>query len=190
MNFSNTDVRPYKRSHIYGYELLDLVVESPCSELKTTTVKRQGLGWAPLLIEVPCLFCTGLGEAIIGMRSSKQDSPCSSLPQGKDILASQLETLQTLCNKQGSTFTSVSGKVTQTHALVFQQGQLFTQCDHSMGGASSCWDRPEEFVQKLQKLQRGTGGTDHRTGPNRVVLSIDRRSCSGRYGRPHLQQDF
>ncbi|KUL83262.1 hypothetical protein ZTR_10455 [Talaromyces verruculosus] len=172
INFSETNVQPPRRSHIYGYELLDLVMHSHRSELKTITVDRQGLAWAPLLKEVPCLFCAGLGEAIVGMRSSKQDSPCNSLPLGEDLLASQLDTIQTLCNKQGSTFTSVSGQVTQTHSLVFQQGQLFNQCDHSMGEASSCWDHPETFVQKLQKLQKETDENENGTGIKGIVSQV------------------
>ncbi|KAF3396585.1 hypothetical protein DPV78_007779 [Talaromyces pinophilus] len=172
INFSRTDVQPPKRSHIYGYELLDLVMHSHRSELKTITVDRQGLAWAPLLKEVPCLFCAGLGEAIVGMRSSKQDSPCNSLPLGQNLLASQLGTIQTLCNKQGSTFTSVSGQVTQTHSLFFQQGQLFNQCDHSTGEASSCWDHPETFVQKLQKLQKETDKNENGTGVNGIVSQV------------------
>jgi hypothetical protein len=172
INFSGTDVQPPKRSHIYGYELLDLVTHSHRSELKTITVDRQGLAWAPLLKEVPCLFCAGLGEAIVGMRSSKQDSPCNSLPLGQNLLASQLDTIQTLCNKQGSTFTSVSGQVTQTHSLFFQQGQLFNQCDHSTGEASSCWDHPETFVQKLQKLQKETDENENGTGVNGIVSQV------------------
>lgn len=172
INFSETKVQPPRRSHIYGYELLDLVMHSHRSELKTITVDRQGLAWAPLLKEVPCLFCAGLGEAIVGMRSSKQDSPCNSLPLGQDLLASQLGTIQTLCNKQGSTFTSVSGQVTQTHSLVFQQGQLFNQCDHSTGEASSCWDHPETFVQKLQKLQKETDKNENGTGVNGIVSQV------------------
>ncbi|KAL4744259.1 hypothetical protein BDW72DRAFT_199789 [Aspergillus terricola var. indicus] len=151
INFSMTSVRPPKGSRIYGYELLDLVLGSSRSELKAITVERRGLGWAPLLDEVPCLFCAELGDAIIGMRGSERESKCNYLPPGQDLLASPLETIQTLCQKQGSTLTSVSGRITQTHILVVQQGQLFTQCDHSVVGASSCWDHPEEFVQKLQR---------------------------------------
>lgn len=172
INFSETNLQPPRRSHIYGYELLDLVMHSHRSELKTITVDRRGLAWAPLLKEVPCLICAGLGEAIVGMRSSKQDFPCNSLPLGQELLASQLDTIQTLCNKQGSTFTSVSGQVTQTHSLVFQQGQLFNQCDHSMGEASSCWDHPETFVQKLQKLQKETNENENGTGINGVVSQV------------------
>ncbi|KAL4935951.1 hypothetical protein BDV06DRAFT_217036 [Aspergillus oleicola] len=154
INFSMASVRPPKGSRIYGYELLDLVLGSSRSELKAVTVERHGLGWAPLLDEVPCLFCAGLGDAIIGMRGSEQESPCNYLPPGQDLLASPLETIQTLCQKQGSTLTSVSGRITQTHVLVVRQGQLFTQCNHNVVGSSSCWDHPEEFVQKLQ---RGAG---------------------------------
>uniref|UniRef100_A0A093VRR1 Uncharacterized protein n=1 Tax=Talaromyces marneffei PM1 TaxID=1077442 RepID=A0A093VRR1_TALMA len=170
INFSKTDVQPPKRSHIYGYELLDLVIDSSRSELKTITVDRHGSGWAPLLKEIPYLFCAELGEAIVGTRSSKHDSPSNSLPREQDLLASQLATIQMLCNKQGSTFTSISGQVTQTQ--VFQQEQLFTQCDHSLQGASSYWDHPEAFVQKLQRLQRETDKKKKGTGVNGVVSQM------------------
>lgn len=169
INFSKTNIQAPKRSHIYGYELLDLVMSSSRSELKTITVDRQALAWAPLLKEVPCLFCTGLGEAIVGMRSNKKDSPCNFLPSGQNLLASQLHTIQTLCDKLGSSFTSVSGQVTQTHALVFQQGQQFNQCDHGSEGGSSCWDHPETFVLKLQRLRREKDGKTSTTCINGVV---------------------
>ncbi|RMJ20860.1 hypothetical protein PHISP_08269, partial [Aspergillus sp. HF37] len=51
INFSMTSLHPPKGSHIYGYEIMDLVLGSPQSELKTATLKRHGLGWAPLLNE-------------------------------------------------------------------------------------------------------------------------------------------
>ncbi|OJJ64167.1 hypothetical protein ASPSYDRAFT_38855 [Aspergillus sydowii CBS 593.65] len=157
INFSGVSVQAPRGSRIYGYELLDLVLGSPRSELKTATVKRDGLGWAPLLNELPCLFCAELGDAIVGMRGSEENSPCNYIPAGQDLLASPLETIKTLCQKQGSAMTSVSGQITQTHALVFQREQLFVQCSHDALAISSCWESPQEFVQKLYRGIRKDG---------------------------------
>ncbi|KAG2416700.1 hypothetical protein HFD88_007916 [Aspergillus terreus] len=156
INFSMTSAQAPKGSRIYGYELLDLVVSSPRSELKATTVKGDGLGWAPLLKEIPCLFCAGLGDVIVGTRASEPDSPCNYLPTGRNLLASPVEAIRMLCQKQGSTFTRESGKITREHVMVLQ-GQPFTQCDHSAGDAS-CWDHPEDFVQNIHR------GTDVKNG--------------------------
>lgn len=151
INFSGVSVQAPRGSRIYGYELLDLVLGSPRSELKTTTVKRDGLGWAPLLNELPCLFCAELGDAIVGSRASEENSPCNYIPAGQDLLTSPLETIKTLCQKQGSTMTSVSGQITQTHVLMFQHGPLSVRCSHDALALSSCWETPKEFVQKLYR---------------------------------------
>ncbi|KAL5355804.1 hypothetical protein BJX96DRAFT_79127 [Aspergillus floccosus] len=149
INFSMTSAQPPKWSRIYGYELLDLVFSSPRGELKATTVKGDGLGWAPLLKEIPCFFCAGLGDAIVGTRASEPDSPCNYLPTGQNLLASPVETIRMLCQRQGSAFTCASGRITREHVLVLQ-GQPFTRCSHSAGDAS-CWDHPEEFVQNIHR---------------------------------------
>ncbi|EAU37276.1 predicted protein [Aspergillus terreus NIH2624] len=156
INFSMTSAQAPKGSRIYGYELLDLVVSSPRSELKATTVKGDGLGWAPLLKEIPCLFCAGLGDVIVGTRASEPDSPCNYLPTGRNLLASPVEAIRMLCQKQGCTFTRESGRITREHVMVLQ-GQPFTQCGHSAGDAS-CWDHPEDFVQNIHR------GTDVKNG--------------------------
>ncbi|KAH8700727.1 hypothetical protein BGW36DRAFT_374858 [Talaromyces proteolyticus] len=149
VNFAMTSLQPPKGSRIYGYEFMDLVVGSLRSELKAVVVESQGLGWAPLLNEVPCLFCSELGDAIVGTRAGIPDSPCNYLPTGQNLLASSIEAIQMLCRKQGSTLTGVSGRVTRDHVLSLH-GQPFIQCPHSPG-ASSCWDHPEEFIQKIRR---------------------------------------
>jgi hypothetical protein len=156
INFSMVSLQPPKGSRIYGYELMDLVMGSPQSELKTITVERHGLGWASRLNEVPCLFCAGLGDAIVGTRASEPGSPCNYLPAGRDLLASPVESIQALCRKQGSILTSTSGRVTRDHMLALNW-QPFIRCFHT-AGASSCWDHPEEFIQNIQSSADANSG--------------------------------
>ncbi|PKY08708.1 hypothetical protein P168DRAFT_301355 [Aspergillus campestris IBT 28561] len=165
INFSMTTLQPPRGSRIYGYEFMDLVVGSPRSDLKTIMVERPGLGWAPLLNELPCLFCAGLGDAIVGTRASKLDSPCNYLPVGRNLLASPVETIQTLCRKQGSTLTNEHRRITRDYVLALS-GQPFIRCVHG-AGTSSCWDHPEEFIQKIQRGADADSGEQARgeTGP-------------------------
>ncbi|KAL3478814.1 hypothetical protein BJX99DRAFT_256222 [Aspergillus californicus] len=162
INFSMTSTHTSKGTRVYGYEFLDLVVSSPRSELKTATVNRDSLGWAPLLEEIPCLFCADLGHAIVGMRSSDPDLPCNYLPTGRDLLASKVDVMDTLCSKQGSALTTAFGRVTRNCVLELK-GQLFSQCNCDRDKTLQCWHRHEEFVLQL-KHQRGGDRVENKNG--------------------------
>ncbi|KAI9375351.1 hypothetical protein BJX61DRAFT_531672 [Aspergillus egyptiacus] len=174
---------PPNGSRIYGYELLDLVVGSPRSDLKEISMKREGLGWAPLLDEVPCLFCADLGDAIVGARSTEPNAPCSYLPAGRDLLASTVDRVLALRYKRGGPLTTL-GSITRNHVLD-QEGDPFAPCDHG-AGTSSCWDGQESIIQRLiLKKDKKTAAEPACSrlfprGLGAVVLGDERRQGSKR----------
>ncbi|KAL2859788.1 ankyrin repeat domain-containing protein [Aspergillus lucknowensis] len=57
VNLSKTSLHEPNGREIYGYELMDIIMDSPHSELKQMQLDRQGIAWSPLLAEINCLFC-------------------------------------------------------------------------------------------------------------------------------------
>lgn len=83
VNLSKTSLQgPGWSNRIYGYELMDIVMDSPKSELKRSRIKKEGLGWTPLLSQVNCLFCSSLGDAIVGLKATQISPPAMNFPRG------------------------------------------------------------------------------------------------------------
>ncbi|CAI7616777.1 unnamed protein product [Penicillium bialowiezense] len=134
INLSKAALQAPKGSKMYGYEYMDIVMESPESELKKTKLLREGLGWISLLNETKCLFCAHLGDAIVGKRSPLPLSPCNSLIEGYYLMAASIQSIDTLSK---SHFWHLAGAP-------------FQQCEHDNQG--SCWSRLEAFEEILQEM--------------------------------------
>ncbi|KAJ5787287.1 hypothetical protein N7457_002277 [Penicillium paradoxum] len=96
VNLSKAILQPPKGSRIYGYEFMDIVMDSPESELKKSKLEKEGLAWIPLLHKIKCLFCSDLGDAIIGKRSPLPHSPCNSMIKGYDMMAASIQSIETI----------------------------------------------------------------------------------------------
>lgn len=126
MNISKTSLVLPKRGFIYGYEFMDIVTDSPISDLKQKHITRGGHAWISLAGKVTCLFCSKLGEAIHGTKAASNDSPCNELPKGHDWLATTIHSINTLCDRYDGVYWSPAGTP-------------FEKCQHGNDSKDSCW---------------------------------------------------
>jgi hypothetical protein len=167
-NFSRISVHSPFRTEVYGYELMDIVIDSPMADLRQKKIKKEGLDWAPLLSQVRCLFCSGIGNAIIGKKAIDLNSPCNEMPNGSNLMAATIPSINALSRRFGSGF---QGPLCQLSTLHMWQlvGNPFTHCQHKGSSHETCW-HTMQFLQEIQSIQK----TNHRTeGPQRSTLSKD-----------------
>ncbi|KAJ6024345.1 hypothetical protein N7540_005142 [Penicillium herquei] len=146
VNLSRASVHKPKRSQIYGYEFMDIVMDSPRSELRKQTLAKEGLAWSSLLSEVNCLFCSGLGEVIVGARGLKFLSPCNSLPEGYDFMAASMRSIEKLSKRYSHEQQTDTRRLSQYHFWRVS-GDPFERCKHSALD-DSCWHQPS-FLQEI-----------------------------------------
>jgi hypothetical protein len=138
VNLSKTSVRRPSRSEIYGYEFMDIVMDSPQSELKRNRVVKEGLVWTSLLSQVNCLFCSELGDAILGLKANANESPCNQLPRGFDWLATSMHSVDALNVRHGSQSMGLARRLSSQHYWLMT-GTPFQKCQHGKGSRVSCW---------------------------------------------------
>ncbi|CAI7629394.1 unnamed protein product [Penicillium pancosmium] len=98
---SKASLQKPRRSDIYGYEFMDIVMDSPRSELKRRKLQKDGPALLSLLDEVNCPFCSGLGDAIVGKRARDVPAQCNILPAGYDLPAASIQSTDNLSMKHG-----------------------------------------------------------------------------------------
>lgn len=140
VKLSQATRRPPKRSKIYGYEFMDIVMDSPTVELKETTLKKEGLAWMSLLHETKCLICSDLGDAIVGKRSPWPLSPCNTLMKGSDLMAASIRTIETLSERHRNSVRLACRRLSND-CFWYPEGSPFQTCQHNIG-QTSCWDHP------------------------------------------------
>jgi hypothetical protein len=150
VNLSRVSPRPPGRSAIYGYEFMDIVMDSPQSELKKRRIDGYSTAWVSILNEVNCLLCSGLGDAIVGKRSLSLMSPCNRLPKGSNLMAATVHSIKRLSMKHGGSMEGEAHILTTKHCLLLT-GNPFEQCEHE-GNHSCCWNDPP-FLQVIQARQ-------------------------------------
>ncbi|CAG7945135.1 unnamed protein product [Penicillium salamii] len=150
VNLSKAALQAPKGSNIYGYEFMDIALDSPASELKKRKLQREGLGWISLLNETKCLFCANLGGAIVGKRSSMPLSPCNNLIEGYDLMAASIQIIETLSKRYGDKDDGSSRQLSQNNFWQLA-GSPFQKCQHDNQG--SCWTRPESLGQMVQEIR-------------------------------------
>ncbi|KAL2816298.1 hypothetical protein BJX63DRAFT_430305 [Aspergillus granulosus] len=159
VNLAKTSLQKPNGRKIFGYELMDIVMDSPRSELKQKHLDKQGLAWSALLGEINCLFCSNFGDAIIGNRALHADSPCNRVPHGRDLMAASTCSISALLEKYSGNLnmalrpnqhTSING---QAWAL---NGSPFQQCLHPNSEPFSCWAVPG-FLQEIREQKRKDG---------------------------------
>ncbi|KAJ5698437.1 hypothetical protein N7462_000442 [Penicillium macrosclerotiorum] len=146
VNLSRIDVQPSRGATIFGYEFMDIVMESPRIELKKQQITKDGLMWASLLSEVNCLFCAGLGDAIVGKRSPDILSPCNRIPEGSDLMAVSMYSIEKLSQKHGGPLLDFIQRLSHTHYWRLK-GRPFQPCQHK-DERDSCWTHPA-FLQEI-----------------------------------------
>ncbi|KAJ5712782.1 hypothetical protein N7493_009250 [Penicillium malachiteum] len=145
VNLSKASVHKPKRSQIYGYEFMDIVMDSPRSELRKQTLAKEGLAWSSLLSEVNCLFCSGLGEVIVGARGPELLSMCNRLPDGYDFMAASMRSIEKLSKRYSHEQQTSTHRLSQDHFWRVS-GDPFEKCQHSTSD-ESCWHRPNFFQE-------------------------------------------
>ncbi|KAJ5889527.1 hypothetical protein N7504_010337 [Penicillium tannophilum] len=148
VNMSKTAICPPWRSKIYGYEFMDIVMDSPQGHLKENRTDKEGLAWISLLRQVNCFFCSGLGDAIAGLKANVRESPCNKLPKGFDWLATTMHSLDALNNRHGSQSTSIERRLADQLSW-FMTGSPFQMCQHAIGSQVSCWNT-STFLQEIK----------------------------------------
>ncbi|KAJ5714915.1 uncharacterized protein N7483_012096 [Penicillium malachiteum] len=146
VNLSRASVHKPKRSQIYGYEFMDIVMDSPRSELRKQTLEKEGLAWSPLLSEINCLFCSNLGEVMIGGRGLELLSLCNRLPDGYDFMAASMRSIEKLSKRYSHEEQSNAHRLSQDHFWRVS-GDPFERCKHS-ALHQSCWYQPS-FLQEI-----------------------------------------
>jgi hypothetical protein len=127
---------------------MDIVMDSPKSELKKKRIEKEGLAWASLLSEVTCLFSSGLGDAIVGLRAVALNSPCNQLPRGYDLMAAPMRSIDALSRKQGHEIAEVARHFSSHHVWQLA-GEPFQRCQHEENSPATCW-KSVQFVQEIQ----------------------------------------
>lgn len=150
VNLSKIPSQPPRRSTIYGYEFMDIVMDSPKSELRKSQIEGNGLAWAPLLSDVNCLLCSDLGDAIVAKRSPSLESPCNRLPAGLDLMAASMHSIERLCKRYGGSIGGEARILANNHYLLLV-GNPFQQCQHH-DNRVCCWNHPQ-FLQEIQARQ-------------------------------------
>jgi hypothetical protein len=145
-----SNMHPLTISTIFGYEFADIVMDSPSSELKKSSLEKEGLAWVSLLNNIKCLFCSDLGDAIIGKRSPWLSSPCNSLLEGYDLMAASIQSMELLAQKHGGNAHGSWCQLSNDHSWCLA-GTPFQVCEHEE--KDSCWDRPGFLEETLQEIK-------------------------------------
>ena len=151
-NLSRTMPRRASRSEIYGYEFMDIMMDSHRSELKRCQINSQGLPWVSLLEKVNCLFCSNLGDAIRGFKGFQTDSPCNQLLKGRDWLAASMHSINELNTRHGGGGILGARRLSDQH-LWLMKGSPFQKCEHGKESQVSCWESSDLF-QEIQVSRR------------------------------------
>lgn len=170
VNLSKTSLQPPRRAEIYGYEFMDIIMDSTKTELKRKHIDKGGLAWASLLNEVNCLFCSGLSDAIIGLRADTPNSPCNQLPLGLDWMAVSVRSIDALNRKQGGDGVGFLRQLSSQHFWLLK-GAPFQRCQHGNDSAVSCW-RTNSVLQEMQnqKYARTIGKQEGESFPNGAIV--------------------
>ncbi|OJJ48021.1 hypothetical protein ASPZODRAFT_63364 [Penicilliopsis zonata CBS 506.65] len=179
-NIAKTSPRRGSSLEIYGYELMDIVMDSPSTELKRKTLRMEGLSWAPLLEFVNCLFCSGLGDAIVGMRAVIPDSPCNRLPCGYDWMAASVRSMQSMRRKQLPVEHSILILLHRLSTKRFKwvlSGVPFETCSHEATSEVTCWTSNAVCLQDLKSHISPNGGEEQEE-----ISSSDGAIIFGRWG--------
>lgn len=134
-----------KGKNIYGYEFMDIACEPQTTALRKTTLEKDGLAWSPLLNEINCLFCSNLGDAIVGKRTTEISSPCNMLPKGYDLLAALIRSIDYLSETRGGCHEGHIRRLLNDSAWQ-PTSSPFLACKHDRHG--SCWNQPD-FLQRI-----------------------------------------
>ena len=153
-NLSRAILHRPKRNEIYGYEFMDIMMDSYKSELKMRHINRGGLAWISLLEQVNCLFCSNIGDVIRGFKGYKQDSPCNQLLKGCDWLAASMHSINELHTRHGGDW-SLGTRRLSDHHLWLMKGSPFQKCEHGNESQVSCWES-SELLQEIQTAPRRT----------------------------------
>ncbi|CAG8386133.1 unnamed protein product [Penicillium salamii] len=145
VNLSKTSFQKPVRSEIYGYEFMDILMGSPRSELKKGRVRKDGLAWSSLLDGINCLFCSDLGDAIVGRRVP-DSSPCNNVPMGSDFMVASMQSIDSLSTTHGAKSQPEFRKLSHTQFWQLS-GSPFQECGEHCHG--NCWVCPE-FLQCIR----------------------------------------
>ncbi|KAE8386174.1 hypothetical protein BDV23DRAFT_163756 [Aspergillus alliaceus] len=153
-NMAKISNHPPRGSEVYGYEFMDIVMDSPLAELKKQKIEKRGLGWVPLLHQIRCLFCSHLGDAILGARSVQHNSICNRVPHGSDLMAATIRGIRALSKQSGAVTESSVCRLSGKHVWTLV-GDPFTQCQHKTSSKSSCWVTMQ-FLQEIHLERSGS----------------------------------
>ncbi|OGM42240.1 hypothetical protein ABOM_009070 [Aspergillus bombycis] len=174
VNMAKAHLRAPRRSSIFGYEFMDIVTDSPNSELKKTRIDKPGLAWSSLLNEISCLFCSKLGDAIVGLKSRDIQSPCNRLPEGFDWLATTIRSLDILHHRHGGRPMCAVRRLASGQYWSLT-GSPFQNCHHGNGSHVSCWDT-NSLLQEIRDARMPKQERERTEGlPNGAVVFGRRR---------------
>ncbi|KAJ5448631.1 hypothetical protein N7445_003452 [Penicillium cf. griseofulvum] len=148
INFGKTSTQKPRYKEIYGYEFMEIVHNSPTADLKAATIERTGLSWTPLLQSIPCLFCSHLGDAIVGSKALTESGHCNKLVPGQDLMAASVHCINSISQRQGGSDTGPYRLLPGGYIWKIT-GRPFLDCER-IDGRCSCWEN-RLFLQHISK---------------------------------------
>ncbi|KAL4742981.1 hypothetical protein BDV11DRAFT_179291 [Aspergillus similis] len=153
-------ISPHRARHhkISGYEFMDIVHELPTTTLKRVHIENGGGPWTSLLQWVPCLFCSNLGDAIIGISSPHNNPACSKLPTGKDYLAASVHCINNISVRQGQNNNIITASRALPGGLTWKPtNRAMWVCQHKEATDvfDNCWKDPQ-FLQQISMKRADT----------------------------------
>jgi hypothetical protein len=124
-------------SHIFGYDLLNIVRAESLFRLSRKKILRPSGGWTEIAKEISyVIFCSGLGDALVPDEGgNKLCQQCSRVPCNSDFLSAYIPCLAEGFEQQGLLEASQ-----QLRDLTYK-GKLYHECkDCGQDGRQGCFD--------------------------------------------------
>ncbi|KAL2825748.1 hypothetical protein BDW59DRAFT_145880 [Aspergillus cavernicola] len=155
-NLAKISAHRPRHKKIFGYEFMDVVHEVPSAKLKRVPIQASGMPWTSLLECVPCLFCSNLGEAIVGVSTTDQNPECKMLATGNDYLAASIHCVNNISERQGQNCNDTATTRFFPGGWSWKPTRVaFCGCKH-IDESDNCWVNPQFLQETLAKQSERT----------------------------------
>lgn len=181
INMSKISPNRPSRSKVFGYEFMDIVMEPTIVPLKKRSIEKEAWAWKSLLSEIKCLFCSQLGDAMLGSRNPSKESECNKLPKGLDWLATSMHSIVALDSRHGNS-KSMGYGLSSRHVWV-KTGNPFGKCGNCENGV--CWTTGS-FLQRIRSthnLKLETSDNTQNQRDSAVVFGLGRIKADFSYDK-------
>ncbi|KAF1935334.1 hypothetical protein EJ02DRAFT_361733 [Clathrospora elynae] len=164
------------RKTLYGFELMDLIMEPGRGGLMKELKIKKSQSWLALAnLADAVIICSELGDAIApAYGCCRTNTQCKTVPCGKDYLTAHLSCLdrfRSRAGKQSLSLNEPSQVPLFDHKIFWKvSGNPFDACKHEGHSTDTCWNRTnmlqsinEEFVLRfMHSTQEHSASVDSR----------------------------